>query len=107
MKFTDTEWKIVAHRLECPDSLAESITTNEPEKFNGLLEKIEKISLTNHAIVDSFEKMVILECLLGSTFFCGIKDALVLNEITKGEYLALYRAKKNIERRLNIEIPAQ
>ena len=106
IKFTKSEWEILLHRLEMPDAIAECLTSNEPELFDEFLKRIESISLVNHEIkVGTFEHTVIKECAEGSTYFCNILDAVAIGEITKVKQTSMNRARKSLERKLDIEVP--
>ena len=109
MKFTRTEWEIIRHRLDVDDAIIEVLLDAQFPVFGKLaIEDAIYMLQLNGCQRENFsdaERLVLSECCLGSTFFCGIEDAVAREELTRGNVLAYQRAAKRLEEKLNVTIP--
>lgn len=124
IKLTDNEWGILEHRLDLTDCLAECYAdtafadaeregkTMTEEQHKAAYEMAEaaadklksEISTTREIDVSALtelDKWFLTDCMEGSTFFCGLDDAVWDGELTKGKVLSLRKAGHSLQRKLN------
>jgi hypothetical protein len=124
IKLTNNEWDIIDHRLCCTDELAEVYADTmycnsedagkkiSDEERNALFaaahaeadrlhDQISESRVINVAALSEVGRFIIADCIDGSTFFCGIDDAVWDGELTKGKSLALRKAGHAITKKLN------
>ena len=124
IKLTDNEWGILEHRLDLTDCLAECYAdtafadaeregktmTDEQHKVvyemaEAAADKLKaKISTTREINTDALteiDRWFLTDCMEGSTFFCGLDDAVWDGEISKGKALAQRKAGHSLQRKLN------
>jgi hypothetical protein len=124
IKLTDSEWAILEHRLDLTDCLAECYASTmycnaedagrvmSDEEHKALEEKAEaaavklnlEIRRTREIDTDSLtelDKWLLADCLDGTTYFCGIEDAVWDKEISRGKAMSMRKAGYSIQRKFN------
>jgi hypothetical protein len=117
IKLTDNEWEIIDHRLSLSDAVAEMLTDGldanmrEDEReliFEQAQDEVEALrkstELTKTIDIDAltrYQREALTDCLDGSTFFCDMDDAVFEGHLTKGKAMALRKAGRSLERKLN------
>jgi hypothetical protein len=107
---TPGEWKLIEHRLELTDCLAETMrdTYDWDEKdceakARELLRACEKQFAANNRIeldlgaMDEVTVEILKDCMDGTTYFADVEDAVALRNITRGTALAMERAAQSLE----------
>lgn len=104
MRFTPTEWKIISHRLEAGDGIAECLDKHDPEE---VAERAYDLMVGGQDAVDwdsLLDRDIIVDCCEGCTLFADIEDEVAVGNMSRGEALALYRAAKSIEDKLGWKV---
>jgi hypothetical protein len=117
IQLTDNEWEIIDHRLSLSDAVAEMLTDGldanmrEDEReliFEQAQDEVEALrkstELTKTIDIDAmtrYQREALTDCLDGSTFFCDMDDAVFEGHLTKGKAMALRKAGRSLERKLN------
>lgn len=114
IKLTNSEWEILEHRLAISDCIADALydfglTKDENEArwtqvqeaadaLNSSLRSTRAIAVEALTEVD---REILADCLSGSTFFADLDNAVHYGELTRGKALAIRKAGRSIERKLN------
>jgi hypothetical protein len=124
IKLTDNEWGILEHRLDIHECIAEvyadtmyceaedrgekiaeeqhkaayELADEAGRKLNTDIRRTKQVETDKLTDLDKF---ILADCLDGSTFFCGIDDAVWDGELTKGKALSLRKAGHSLERKFN------
>ena len=109
VKFTNSEWEIINHRLEAPDAIAECFIDSDWNNYShdlvadraGILSRGGQHEINWNSKLD----MDILEdCCLGCVMFSDMQDAVLIGEVKKGWAMNAYKAAKSIERKTGWEV---
>ena len=98
--FTKSEWRILEHRLEVPDAIADAISDSDEYDYEEVFSRAEKLLRGSIKNFNSLDLAILRDCCEGSTFFCNAEDAVALGEISKGDLLASYRAAISLENKV-------
>lgn len=109
IKLTDNEWEIIEHRLSLSDSVADVLSDQfdgltyeqAQDKCEALCSRIEASKTIDVAALTEHERAMLVDCMDGSTFFADIDDAVWEGEMTRGKVLALRKAGRSLQRKLN------
>ena len=130
IKLTNSEWEILDHRLACVDALAEcyadtiyctdedagkTLTDEQHEAAYNMAHDVasalwDRISATREidvAALTDIERVLIADCVDGSTFFADMDDAVARHQsygegdMSRGKALSLRKAGNSLERKLN------
>ena len=102
LKFTPHEAKIIKHRLEVPDALADALEADfgNDDVADAAIWLRVRLDMRNAIDFDALtkvERAVLVDSLEGSTYFCGLDDAVILGELTPQAAGAVERAASGIE----------
>lgn len=106
-EFTAEEWKIIAHRLEEPYGLADVLEADYGYNVCVVEARAEVLEKLGQYVLkwDELDTAIIRDCCEGSTFFCGLDDAVATGEVASEVQSAYLKAAKSLERKLNVVIP--
>ena len=86
---TPTELEILKHRLDVPDALADAIAEENGFEWDDVSDTAERLSKRielDHGFVSDqltvLERIILIDCLDGSTFFGSAEDAVGCGEVT-------------------------
>lgn len=106
ISFTETEWEILKHRLECPECLSEALEFSmdcKRERIEYLAWMMKERDREDIPIDETREK-ILVDCCEGGTFFAGMKEAVLDGQINKGKKLAYHKAANSLEEKLNCNV---
>ena len=99
--------KILMHRLEVPDCIADALEQDEgSDAFQtALTEAIAAVTARNLAGVSTLALAILKDAADGSTYFAGLYDAVALGEVSRYEARESELAADHIERILRVSVP--
>lgn len=110
MKFTPSEARILVHRLEVSDAIAdvmadEGIATAEQveEVCASLLRGYSDGDPLEADMDDPLVRAIIIDCCDGSTYFADMEDE-VGYSITRGQFLSARKAAKTLSEKVGTEV---
>lgn len=108
MKFTRTEAEILLHRIDLPDAVADVFQGRFPRgNILSAIRMLKRFLTEGEDVLDAkdlpeLQRELMIECAEGSTFLCGVEDAVATGEISRGKALAWERAAQSIEKKLSL-----
>jgi hypothetical protein len=111
--FTPTEWEILAHRLETPDAIADTLTDAAPGErpavmasWDDVCRRAETLATRGREAVDldnlsGLDRTILRECCEGSTYLQGLSDAHDAGEVSTGFLLNRYKAALSLANKLD------
>lgn len=106
ISFTETEWEILKHRLECPECLGEALEFSmdcDREKIEYLAWMMQERGRENIPIDDQ-RKQILVDCCEGGTFFANMGEAVLDGQVNKGKKLAYHKAANSLQEKLNCNV---
>lgn len=127
LHFTPTEWEILQHRLDVPDAIVEALTDTpsgclemcaDPQVGFDLIpavvveEHVDALGATDpfddgryYVSTGPINRVILEDCVEGSTFFAGLQAALADKAISTGYYASRVKAARSIETKLGVSFP--
>jgi len=95
------EWEIVSHRLDVPDAILESLSDDygDDELTVAIQDLQEMQTGMDVERLSAIQRDVLIDCLAGSTFFAGAKEALDNGELKYLEFKSQRNAADKLENR--------
>ena len=114
IKLTNTEWEILEHRLGVSDCIADALYdfglteaeneerwTQVQDAADALYDSLGSAREIDTGALTEIDREILADCLSGSTFFADLDDAVHYGDLTRGKALAIRKAGRSIERKLN------